>query len=81
MTDDELHLLLSQGELTPYPGVWQQPPYAEHTTGDVRYAVVAIDAGLSVLGVRRDDGSLWGLPDDGEPFPSGTSRRRSSATV
>ncbi|MFF8915433.1 SUKH-4 family immunity protein [Streptomyces sp. NPDC015032] len=33
----------------------------------MRYAVVALDPGLSALGVRRTDGSLWGLPEDGVP--------------
>jgi hypothetical protein len=51
----------------PYPGTWQQPPYAERAVDGVRYALVAVDPGLSALGVRRDDGSLWGLPDGAEP--------------
>jgi len=29
--------------------------------------LVALDPGLSALGVRRADGSLWGLPEDGIP--------------
>ncbi|WP_239009121.1 SUKH-4 family immunity protein [Streptomyces sp. CFMR 7] len=31
------------------------------------YAAVAVDPGLSALALRRDDGSLWGLPEGGVP--------------
>jgi hypothetical protein len=47
--------------------VWQDSPFAERTVGGVRYALVAIDPGLSALALRRHDGSLWCLPEDGVP--------------
>lgn len=60
------------------PGLWPgarpariraggRRPFAERTVDGVRYAVVALDPGLSALGVRRTDGSVWGLPEDGAP--------------
>ncbi|MGW2181885.1 SUKH-4 family immunity protein [Streptomyces sp. NPDC001732] len=67
MDDTELASLLAGCARFPHPGAWQDPPFAERTAGGVRYALVAVDPGLSALGVRRDDGSVWGLPEDGAP--------------
>ncbi|MGX2997587.1 SUKH-4 family immunity protein [Streptomyces sp. JNUCC 64] len=68
MDDTALAALLAGRAPHPYPGVWQEPPFAEREADGARYALVALDPGLSALGVRRSDGSVWGLPDDGEPF-------------
>ncbi|TCO55580.1 hypothetical protein EV192_1071, partial [Actinocrispum wychmicini] len=39
----------------------------ERTVDGARYALVAVDPGLSALALRRDDGSLWCLPEGGVP--------------
>ncbi|MFE6985843.1 SUKH-4 family immunity protein [Streptomyces griseus] len=65
MNDSEVALLLAGCARCPYPGVWQDSPFTERVVDGARYAVVAVDPGLSVLALRRDDGSLWGLPEDG----------------
>ncbi|MDF3297890.1 SUKH-4 family immunity protein [Streptomyces tropicalis] len=67
MIDAELVSLLAGCARCPYPGVWQGSPFAERMVDGARYVLVAVDAGLSALGVRRDDGSLWCLPQDGAP--------------
>ncbi|SBU98094.1 SUKH-4 immunity protein [Streptomyces sp. MnatMP-M77] len=67
MNDAEAASLLAGCARFPYPGAWQDSPFAGRTVGGARYAVVAVDPGLSVLGLRRDDGSLWCLPEDGAP--------------
>ncbi|MFH8518445.1 SUKH-4 family immunity protein [Streptomyces gelaticus] len=67
MDDAELASLLAGRAGSPYPGAWQDAPFAERTVEGERYALVALDPGLSALGVRRADGSLWGLPEDGIP--------------
>ncbi|MFD4502969.1 SUKH-4 family immunity protein [Streptomyces sp. NPDC058457] len=65
MNDAEVASLLAGCARCPYPGVWQDSPFTERTVGGVRYALVAVDPGLSALVLRRDDGSLWCLPEDG----------------
>ncbi|MFD7071461.1 SUKH-4 family immunity protein [Streptomyces sp. NPDC059913] len=67
--DDDMTLapLLAECTGAPYPGHWQDAPFADRTVDGVRYALVALDPGLSALGVRRADGSLWELPEDGTP--------------
>ncbi|MFF9351316.1 SUKH-4 family immunity protein [Streptomyces sp. NPDC014734] len=67
MNDAELASLLAGCTHCPYPGTWQIPPFTERAVDGARYALVAVDPGASALGVRRDDGSLWGLPEDGVP--------------
>lgn len=67
MNDAELASLLAGCARCPYPGAWQDLPFAERTVDGARYALVAVDPGLSALGVRRDDGSLWCLSEDGVP--------------
>ncbi|MFE7562522.1 SUKH-4 family immunity protein [Kitasatospora sp. NPDC057500] len=68
MDDSELAALLAGCADCPYPGAWQDAPFPERAVDGVRYAVVAVDPGVGVLGVRRDDGSLWELPEaDGGP--------------
>ncbi|WNM29979.1 SUKH-4 family immunity protein [Streptomyces sp. Li-HN-5-11] len=67
MTDAELASLLAGCARCPYPGAWQTPPLVERGVDGVRYALVAVDPGLSALGVRRADGSLWYLPEDDDP--------------
>ncbi|MEU9318374.1 SUKH-4 family immunity protein [Streptomyces sp. NPDC048295] len=67
MDDAELASLLAGCSGSPYPGAWQDTPFAERTVEGERYVLVALDPGLSALGVRRADGSLWGLPEDHTP--------------
>lgn len=67
MKDAELASLLAGCAHCPYPGAWQDSPFSERTVDGVRYALVAVDPGLSALGVRRDDRSLWYLPEDDAP--------------
>jgi hypothetical protein len=67
MNDAEVASLLARCAHSPYPGVWQTSPFAERTVGGARYALVAVDLGLSALVQRRDDGSLWYLPEGGVP--------------
>lgn len=67
MNDSEVALLLAGCARCPYPGVWQDSPFTERMVDGARYAAVAVDPGLSVLVLRRDDGSLWGLPEGGVP--------------
>jgi hypothetical protein len=67
VTDAEIDARLAERGPVPYPGIWHAPPFTDRTVHDVRYAVVAFDLGLSALGVRRDDGTLWIVPADGEP--------------
>ncbi|MFD7710791.1 SUKH-4 family immunity protein [Streptomyces sp. NPDC059785] len=67
MNDAEVASLLAGCAHCPYPGAWQDSPFAIRTVGGSRYALVAIDPGLSSLALRRDDGSLWCLPEDGAP--------------
>ncbi|MGW5658594.1 hypothetical protein ACWEWG_00575 [Streptomyces sp. NPDC003758] len=67
MNDAELVSPLAGCARFPYPGVWQDSPFAERAVDGALYALVAVDPGLSVLAVRRDDGSLWCLPEDGVP--------------
>lgn len=47
--------------------MWQASPFAERTVGGTRYALVAVDPGVSALALRRDDGSLWCLSEGGVP--------------
>ncbi|WP_225656237.1 SUKH-4 family immunity protein [Streptomyces pseudogriseolus] len=67
MNDAEVASLLAGCTRCPYPGVWQDSPFAERTVDGARYALVAVDPGLSALALRRDDGSLWCLPEGGVP--------------
>ncbi|MDT0269995.1 SUKH-4 family immunity protein [Streptomyces sp. DSM 44915] len=67
MNDVELAALLAGGAGAPYPGTWQRAPFAERAVDGVRYALVALDPGLGALGLRRDDGALWSLPENGIP--------------
>lgn len=63
MNDAELASLLAGCSRFPYPGAWQDSPFTERAVDGRRYALVAVDPGMSVLGICRDDGSLWGLPE------------------
>jgi hypothetical protein len=67
MDDAALVALFAGSAGCPYPGEWQAAPLAERSVDGVAHAIVALDLGISALGVRRDDGSLWILPDDDEP--------------
>ncbi|MFK4111261.1 SUKH-4 family immunity protein [Streptomyces sp. NPDC002176] len=67
MNDAEVASLLAGCAGSPFPGMWQGSPLAERVVDGVRYALVAIDPGLSALALRRHDGSLWCLPEDGVP--------------
>ncbi|MGI5251694.1 SUKH-4 family immunity protein [Actinacidiphila glaucinigra] len=67
MDDAELASLLAGCASCPYPGIWQDAPFPERTVDGALYAVVADDSGVSALGLRRVDDSLWLLPESGEP--------------
>ncbi|WP_062642090.1 SUKH-4 family immunity protein [Streptomyces maremycinicus] len=67
MNDAELASLLVGCARCPYDGEWQELPFTERAVDGARYALVAVDPGLSALGVRRDDGSLWHLPEGSAP--------------
>ncbi|MEU0413198.1 SUKH-4 family immunity protein [Streptomyces griseorubiginosus] len=67
MNDAEVASLLAGCARCPYPGQWQDAPFAERTVGGERYALLAVDAGLSALALRRDDGTLWCLPESDPP--------------
>ncbi|MFJ6619151.1 SUKH-4 family immunity protein [Kitasatospora sp. NPDC091335] len=68
MNDAELSSLLAGcAARCPYPGAWQEGPLTERAVDGVRYVLVAVDPEVSALGVRREDGSLWCLPEGGEP--------------
>ncbi|MFE4645578.1 SUKH-4 family immunity protein [Streptomyces sp. NPDC056730] len=67
MNDAEIASAVAGRAHCPHPGVWQDVPFTERTREGARYALVAVDPGLSALGVRRADGSLWWLPEDGVP--------------
>ncbi|MER5499917.1 MULTISPECIES: SUKH-4 family immunity protein [unclassified Streptomyces] len=67
MNDTELASLLAGCTRFPHPGAWQEPPFAERTVDGARYALVAVDPGAGALGLRRDDGSLWSLPEGADP--------------
>ncbi|MFT2019524.1 SUKH-4 family immunity protein [Streptomyces sp. 796.1] len=63
MNDAEAAALLAGCARCPYPGAWQPSPFAERSVSGTRYAVVAVDPELSALALRREDGSLWFLPE------------------
>ncbi|GIL26238.1 SUKH-4 family immunity protein [Actinocatenispora comari] len=67
MDDAALVALFAGSAGCPYPGEWQAAPLAERSVDGVPHAIVALDPGISALGVRRDDGSLWILPDEDQP--------------
>ncbi|MEV5383002.1 SUKH-4 family immunity protein [Streptomyces sp. NPDC052721] len=67
MNDAEVASLLAGCVRCPYPGVWQASPFVERMVDGARYALVAVDPGLSALVLRRDDDSLWCLPEGGVP--------------
>ncbi|MFJ8113149.1 SUKH-4 family immunity protein [Streptomyces sp. NPDC096132] len=67
MDDAELATLLAECSGVPYPGTWQDRPFAERTVDGVRYALIALDPGLSAIGWHRAEGSLWLLTQDGVP--------------
>ncbi|MEU1181554.1 SUKH-4 family immunity protein [Streptomyces sp. NPDC005820] len=67
MNDVEVASLLAGCGRCPYPGVWQGSPFAQRAVDGAQYALVAVDPGLSALALRRDDGSLWCLPEGGVP--------------
>ena len=66
MRDEEIFELLSRRAAVPYPGTWPTAPFENRHLGDQVYALVAIDPGLSAIGVDRELGELWLLPEDDE---------------
>ncbi|KAB1988883.1 SUKH-4 family immunity protein [Streptomyces triticiradicis] len=67
MDDADVASLVAGCVCCPYHGMWQTSPFAERTISGVRHALVAVDPELSALALRRDDGSLWFLPEGGVP--------------
>ncbi|MEV7216370.1 SUKH-4 family immunity protein [Kitasatospora cineracea] len=63
MDDTELDALtLACADVLPYPGRWREAPYEEREVGGARYRLIAVDEGISAIGVRGDGGSVWVLP-------------------
>ncbi|MFB9662741.1 SUKH-4 family immunity protein [Glycomyces mayteni] len=58
----------------PYPGQWQTPPLPQACTGGRDFDLLAVDPGLSAIGLDRADGTVWLLPEGGEPSPVNASR-------
>ncbi|MEU6249051.1 SUKH-4 family immunity protein [Glycomyces sp. NPDC047010] len=58
----------------PYPGQWQDAPLPQSRVGGRDFDLLAVDPGLSAVGVDRADGSVWLLPEGGEPSPVNASR-------
>ncbi|QKW18795.1 SUKH-4 family immunity protein [Kitasatospora sp. NA04385] len=69
MDDTELDALtLACAGVLPYPGRWQEAPYEEREVDGERYCLIAVDAGVSAIGVRADGGPVVVLPEEeGEP--------------
>jgi hypothetical protein len=67
VNDSELVKALERRASVPYPGSWQAPPLSEKSIGDQVFALVAVDPGLSAIGVDRADRSVWLLPEQDEP--------------
>ncbi|WP_258036975.1 MULTISPECIES: hypothetical protein [unclassified Streptomyces] len=67
MDDVTLTELLDQRGAFPYPGTWLAAPFVSREIGGRKLAVVARDDGLSMIGVDRSDGGVWGVPEGGDP--------------
>jgi hypothetical protein len=67
VNDSELVEAMERRASVPYPGSWHAPPFPERTIGGQVFALVAVDPGLSAIGVNLADGSVWLLPEDDEP--------------
>ncbi|RRR98388.1 SUKH-4 family immunity protein [Glycomyces terrestris] len=64
MTDEQIAAALAGRAATPYPGEWQSPPFRDRREGGRVFAVVAIDPGLSEIGVDRDGGGVYLLGEE-----------------
>ncbi|WP_123560547.1 SUKH-4 family immunity protein [Kitasatospora cineracea] len=69
MDDTRLDALtLACAGVLPYPGEWRRAPYEEREVDGARYHLVAVDPGVSAIGVRVDGGPVMVLPEEeGEP--------------
>ncbi|MEU5385368.1 SUKH-4 family immunity protein [Kitasatospora cineracea] len=68
MDDTQLDALtLACADVLPHPGEWRRAPYEEREVDGARYHLVAVDPGVSALGVRVDGGPVMVLPEEGEP--------------
>ncbi|WP_424215923.1 SUKH-4 family immunity protein (plasmid) [Streptomyces sp. BI20] len=66
MTEDaRIAAVLGGCAHVPYPGVWRAAPFVERVVDGVCHALVAVDPGAGAIGLRRDGGSLWLLPEGG----------------
>ncbi|MFB7948081.1 SUKH-4 family immunity protein [Kitasatospora phosalacinea] len=68
MDDTELDALTAAcADVLPYPGEWRRAPYEEWEAAGERYRLIAVDPGVSAIGVRGDGGPVVVLPEEGEP--------------
>ncbi|WP_335988048.1 SUKH-4 family immunity protein [Glycomyces sp. MUSA5-2] len=58
----------------PYPGAVQAEPLPQSRVGDRDFDLLAVDPGLSAIGIDRADGTVWLLPDGGDPSPVNAGR-------
>ncbi|RPE35701.1 SUKH-4 family immunity protein [Kitasatospora cineracea] len=53
----------------PYPGEWRRAPYEEREVDGARYHLVAVDPGVSAIGVRVGGGPVMVLSEEEEGEP------------
>ncbi|MEU5871259.1 SUKH-4 family immunity protein [Glycomyces sp. NPDC047369] len=63
----------------PYPGAVQAEPLPRASVGGREFDLIAVDPGLSAIGADRADGSVWLLPEGGDPVPVNASRAQFDA--
>lgn len=63
----------------PYPGAVQAEPLPQASVGDRDFDLLAVDPGLSAIGIDRADGTVWLLPDGGDLSPVNASRAQFDA--
>ncbi|GAA2094396.1 SUKH-4 family immunity protein [Kitasatospora saccharophila] len=70
MDDTELDALTAAcAGVLPYPGEWRRAPYEVREVAGERYHLVAVDPGVSAIGVRADGGPVVVLPEEGAGKP------------
>ncbi|WP_033251274.1 SUKH-4 family immunity protein [Kitasatospora phosalacinea] len=65
MDDTELDALTAAcADVLPYPGEWQRAPYEVWEVEGERHHLIAVDPGVSAIGVRVDGGAVRVLPEE-----------------